>query len=119
MKLMRMFGLLMVSALVLGCVAQAADVEGILMDKMCSGKALKDGMKAAQGHTRECALMPDCMKSGYGLFTADNKFLTLDAAGNKQAVQALRASKQKDNLRVKVTGEVTGGTIKVQSLKLL
>ena len=119
MKLIQMFCLFMASALVLGCVAQAADVEGILMDKLCSGKAIKDGMKAAQGHTRECALMPDCMKSGYGVFTADNRFLTLDAAGNKQAVRALRASKQKDNLQVKVTGEVADGTIKVQSLKLL
>lgn len=119
MKFMQMFCLVVGSVLVLTCVAHAADVEGILLDRMCSGKAIKDGMKAAQAHTRECALMPECRKAGYGVYTADNKFLILDAAGNKQAAQALRGSKQMDNLKVKVTGEVAGDTIKVQSLKLL
>jgi hypothetical protein len=96
----------------------AAEVQGILMDKMCSMKAAKEGQKAAVMHTRECALMPDCEKSGYGVFTTDNKYLALDAAGNKQASTALKASKKKDNLKVKVSGEVNGDTIKVASLKL-
>lgn len=101
------------------CVVSAAEFEGILMDKMCSMKAEKEGQKAAQMHTRDCALMPDCQKSGYGVFTADGKFLALDEAGNTQAVQALKASKKKDNLRVKVSGELQGDTIKVSTLKLL
>lgn len=101
------------------CVVSAADFEGILIDKMCSMKAEKEGQSAAQMHTRDCALMPDCQKSGYGVFTAEGKFLALDETGNAKAVQALKASKKKDNLRVKVTGELQGGTIKVSALKLL
>jgi hypothetical protein len=99
-------------------VLSAAEVEGVLIDKMCSMKAVKDGQKAATMHTRQCAMMPDCEKSGYGVFTADNKFLVFDAAGNEQAAAALKSSKKKDNLKVKVSGEVTGGTIKVASLTL-
>jgi hypothetical protein len=99
-------------------VLSAAEVEGVLMDKMCSMKAAKEGQKAATMHTRQCALMPDCEKSGYGVFTADNRYLTLDAAGNEQASAALKASKKKDNLKVKVTGEIKGDTIRVASLKL-
>lgn len=99
-------------------VLSAAEVEGVLIDKMCSMKAVKEGQKAATMHTRQCALMPDCEKSGYGVFTADNKYLTLDAAGNEQASAALKASKKKDNLKVKVTGEINGDTIRVASLKL-
>ena len=99
-------------------VLSAAEVEGVLMDKMCSMKALKDGQKAATMHTRQCAMMPDCEKSGYGVFTADNKYLVFDAAGNEQAAAALKSSKKKDNLKVKVSGEVDGETIKVASLKL-
>jgi len=57
-------------------------------------------------------------KSGYGVFTADNKYLVFDAAGNEQAAAALKSSKKKDNLKVKVSGEVDGETIKVASLKL-
>jgi len=88
------------------------------MDKMCSMKAVKDGQKAAALHTGQCAMMPDCEKSGYGVFTADNKYLAFDAAGNEQAAAALKSSKKKDNLKVKVNGEVTGDTIKVASLTL-
>ena len=96
----------------------SANVEGALIDKMCSMKAVKDGQKAATMHTRQCAMMPDCEKSGYGVFTADNKYLVFDAAGNEQAAAALKSSKKKDNLKVKVSGEVTGDTIKVASLML-
>ena len=96
----------------------AAEVEGVLMDKMCSMKAVKEGQKAAAMHTRQCAMMPDCEKSGYGVFTADNKYLVFDAAGNEQAIAALKASSKKDNLKVRVSGEVAGDTIRVASLKL-
>jgi hypothetical protein len=45
--------------------------------------------------------------------------LTLDDAGNTKAVAALKKSKKKDNLKVTVTGNVKGDTIKVASLKLM
>jgi len=96
----------------------AADVEGILMDKMCSMKAAKEGQKAAVMHTRQCAMMPDCEKSGYGVFTTDNRFLAFDAAGNEQAANALKASQKKDDLKVKVSGDIDGDSIRVASLKL-
>ena len=102
----------------LAAVLSAAEVEGVLMDKMCSMKAVKDGQKAATMHTRQCAMMPDCERSGYGVFTADNKYLVFDSSGNEQAAAALKSSKKKDNLKVKVSGEVTGDTIKVANLTL-
>lgn len=102
----------------LAAALSAVEVEGVLMDKMCSMKAVKEGQKAAIMHTRQCAMMPDCEKSGYGVFTVDNKYLGFDAAGNEQAAAALKSCKKKDNLKVKVSGEVDGETIKVASLKL-
>jgi len=117
------------AALVAGLagMATAAEVKGILIDQKCSGKAevrvlssgIQGGLIVAEAHTRECALMPACEKSGYGVFTYDNKFLAFDAAGNRKAVEAVKASKKLDNLEVVVTGEVKGDTIKVESLKLL
>ena len=109
-------------------VASAAQVKGILIDQMCSSKAevrivsgprLEGGMIVAEAHTRECALMPACQKSGYGVFTYDNKFLKFDEAGSRKALAALRASKKEDDLKVEVTGEIQGDTIKVASLKLI
>lgn len=107
--------------------ASATEVKGVLMDKACSGKAevrvlstgIEGGMIVAEAHTRECALMPACQKSGYGIFTYDNKFLAFDAAGSRKALEAIKASKKLDDLEVVVTGEIKGDTIKVESLKLL
>jgi hypothetical protein len=121
MKLHRSVTRLILLASLAGALAgalAAAEVQGILMDKNCSMKAVKEGQQAAVMHTRECALMPESEKSGYGVFTADNRFLVFDAAGNKQASKALKASTKKDNLKVKVKGEIDGDTIKVATLKL-
>ena len=104
-------------------------VKGILMDQKCSGKAdlrisgssglLVGGRIVAEAHTKECALMPECIKSGYGVYTDDNKYLKFDEAGNRKALAAIRATKQLDDLEVEVTGQVNGDTIKVSTLKLL
>jgi hypothetical protein len=114
--------LLVIAGLVaaLGCLAYAAEVQGILLDRMCATKIVADqNQKAAQGHTRECALMADCVAAGYGVFTADDKFLTFDQAGNQKAEQALKASKKKDNIKVRVTGDQSGDTLKVTAIKIL
>jgi hypothetical protein len=108
--------------------AEPAKVQGVLMDKQCSSKAevrvvpgasIEGGMLVAYVHMRQCALMPACQKSGYGVFTYDNKFLSFDAAGNQKALAPLKASKKEDDLRVEVTGEIQGDAIKVVSVKLL
>ncbi len=105
------------------------DVKGILIDGKCSGTAdlrisgatgqLEGGRIVAEAHTRECLLMPECEKSGYGIYTSDNKFLKFDEAGNRKALALIRTSKKLDDFEVEVVGEVKGDEIKVVSLKLL
>src|SRR5260221_13647202 len=108
--------------------AAQTTVQGVLMDRECSAKAevrvvpgarLEGGILVAYTHTRQCALMPSCQKSGHGVFTDDNKFLSFDVAGSQKALAALKASKKEDDLKVEVTGEIQGDTIKIASLKLL
>ena len=48
----------------------------------------------------------------------EGKVLKFDAAGNKQAVAALKATTKKDDLTVTVEGTVSGENIAVQSLKI-
>jgi len=84
-----------------------------VVDVACSKKVAAD----ADAHTRECALT--CQKSGFGIITADNKFLKFDADGNAKIIEALKASDKADHLRVNVSGDVEGDTIKVTSVKLL
>ena len=56
-----------------------------VIDVACSKKAAA----TADAHTRECALA--CEKSGFGIVTADNKFLKFDADGNAKIIEALKA----------------------------
>jgi hypothetical protein len=84
-----------------------------VVDVACSQKAAAD----ADSHTRECALT--CQKSGFGIVTADKKFLKFDDAGNAKVLAELKASDKTDHLRVNVSGDVKGDTIKVTSVKLL
>ena len=104
----------------LGCLAYAAEVQGILLDRMCSTKIVADkDQAAAKAHGRDCLLMSDCVKAGYGVLTADGRFVTFDAGGNQKAEQAVKASQKKDNIQVKVTGDLSGDTMKVASVKIL
>ena len=91
----------------------------MLIDKLCSAKAAQQGGQAAAGHSRDCALMSDCAGSGYGVLTAEGKFIALDAEGNKKAAKALHSSKKTKNLRVRVSGEQSGDTFQVKSLRIL
>lgn len=100
------------------CLAEQKTVTGYLVDKACSADYIKKGYASAKGHDAGCALMDDCLKSGYGVLTADGKYLTLDPAGNQRAVAALKASQKKTDLQVTVTGEVAGDSIKVATLKM-
>lgn len=83
-----------------------------VVDVSCSQKAAAN----ADAHTRSCALA--CQKSGFGILTADKKFLKFDANGNTKIIQELKASNKADHLRVNVSGDVQGDTLKVASVEL-
>lgn len=114
----------------LSAIAQTPDtkVQGVLIDKMCSYKAetrvvpgglLAGGIITIYPHTKQCALMPDCQKSGYGIFTYDQKFLPFDGAGNQKALAYFKQAKQEDDFRVEVIGQIQSDVLKVASIKPL
>lgn len=129
MKILSRFLVLPGLFCVCAAIAPAADIKGVLMDNMCSGKAdlrisgatgtLVGGRIVAEAHTKECLLMPQCQKSGYGVYTSDNKFLKFDEAGSRKALAAIKASNRLDDFEVEVTGDVKDDTIKVATLKIL
>jgi len=84
-----------------------------VVDVNCSTKVAAD----PDSHTRACALK--CAASGFGIVTQDKQFLKFDAQGNTKITEALKASDKKDHLRVDVSGDVQGDTLKVTSIKLL
>jgi hypothetical protein len=87
----------------------AAEYSGTVVDVMCRAKDLAN-------HTRECAVT--CSKSGYGLVTADGKFLKFDEAGNARTLAVLKKSTNEKGLKAKVTGALDGEVLKVQAIEL-
>jgi hypothetical protein len=84
-----------------------------VVDVNCSTKVTAD----PDSHTRACALK--CAASGFGIVTQDKHYLKFDAVGNSMIVEALKTSDKKDHLRVDVSGDVQGDSLKVTSIKLL
>ncbi|MDQ2950507.1 MAG: hypothetical protein M3Y27_31985 [Acidobacteriota bacterium] len=84
---------------------------GTVVDVMCHGKDLAT-------HSKKCATSPNCSKSGYGLVTADGKFVKFDEAGNAKALAALKATEKEKDLKATVTGTMDGDIIKVDSVTL-
>jgi hypothetical protein len=83
-----------------------------LMDSHCVTKMADK----PDEHARSCALQ--CSKGGYGVITADGKFLKFDEAGNKKALEALKKSDKKDHLRATVEGTLNGDVITVASITI-
>ena len=90
-------------------VASAETFSGTVVDVMCRTKDLAS-------HTRECAIQ--CSRGGYGLVTADGKFLKFDEKGNARILGLLKKSAKEKDLKAKVTGTADGDVIKVEALEL-
>jgi hypothetical protein len=124
-----LFGFLAAGIALSAANTQLTTVQGVLIDKQCSSKAetrvvsgprIEGGILVAYTHTRQCALLPECQKSGYGVFTYDgNTFLPFDEEGNRKALAIFKNSKKEDDFRVEVAGRMQGDVLKVVSIKLL
>jgi hypothetical protein len=112
--------LLLVTVLVSTALAVAAregkDVKmsGYIIDNACGTKNANDPDKI-KNHTKGCALMPPCVKSGYALYS-DGKLYKLDKSGNSKVEALLKDSKKEKGIQVNVEGTLDGDVIQVKSL---
>ena len=107
---MRMLSFLL-SVLLLTTPLFAGEWTGYLMDTMCAASRLDK----ASSHTTEC--MKRCKQSGFGLVTQEGKYIKFDEKGNIKALNELELTGKQDELLVKVTGEMRGGMIRVESVE--
>jgi hypothetical protein len=114
---MKKLVLILFAAISLGALAADTTIKGTLVDMAC---AREDGSKPGFGakHSKDCLEMPDCVKSGYGLMTADKKVIKFDKAGNDQAKKFIAEMKKAKDIQVEVTGAVTGDTMTVSKIVL-
>jgi hypothetical protein len=96
---------------------KSVSLTGSIVDKACSARHAKapDPMVAAAGHTKKCALMPNCAGSGYGVF-ADGKYYEFDEKGNELAKAKIEASKKDAGAKFKVEGTVSDTKLVVKSI---
>ena len=94
-------------------------VSGYLVDKICAAHHVKDNKadatKFSSQHTKECGLMDDCVKSGYGIFS-EGKWYEFDEKGSKLALAIFEKTKNNDQIKVTVEGQLHEGKIMVEKL---
>ena len=95
--------------LVFAGLAAAETWSGTVVDVMCKGKDLAS-------HTAKCAV--SCAKSGYGLVLSDGKFVKFNESGNAKALAMLKATNKEKDIKAKVTGELQGDVIKVETIEI-
>ena len=97
-------------ALLVGLVnaVAAESFSGTVVDVMCRAKDLAS-------HTRVCSLT--CAKSGFGMVTAEGKFLKFDEAGNARTLSVLKKAAKEKDLKAKVTGTLAGDLLKVDTIE--
>ncbi len=97
----------------------AAEMQGVIADWNCVQPMVRHGRLNTLKNNRACSLMRNYDRTAYGLITEDKKFYKLDDPGNNKIRQLLKDTPDKDNLKVVVTGDIQGGTIKVDNISEL
>jgi hypothetical protein len=69
-------------------------------------------------HTRECALRPECLVTGYGLALADGTFLQFDLEGSRKAMRLLSRSTKTNDLVAEAEGYRVGPLFRVRTIRL-
>ncbi len=92
---------------------------GYVVDVVCFADQAKgkpeEAAKAAAEHTKECALMEDCIKGGYGIY-ADGKWYPFDAKGHDLAKAVFEKTTKKDHIKMIVEGMKHDGKILVEKI---
>ena len=116
---MRMSWLLPVLMLVAAALSQAADFQGVVTDWNCTEAMVRNGREKVLKQNRSCSLMQKYVRDAYGLITVDKKFYRLQDPGNQRIQELLKNTPDKDNLKVIVSGDLDGNTIKITNISML
>ena len=110
---------LLIAAATVAWAHEKVKLSGYVVDVVCFADHAKDSpeaaTKVAAEHTKECALMEDCVKSGYGIY-ADGKWYPFDAKGNELAKAAFDKTAKKDHIKMTVEGMKHDGKILVEKI---
>lgn len=110
---------LLAAAVASATVHEKVTLTGYVVDVVCFAETAKGkpeaATKAAGEHTKDCALMADCIKGGYGIY-ADGKWYPFDAKGNELAKSLFEKTAKKDHVKMTVEGMTHDGKVLVATL---
>lgn len=101
------------------CALHAAELQGVVVDWNCAKAMVQNDRGKVLQQQRSCSLMKNYKRAAYGLITDDKKFYRLDDQNNEHILRLLRDTPDKDNLKVVVTGDLDGNTLKVVTATIL
>jgi hypothetical protein len=94
---------------------KASKMNGTIIDNMCAAGHQADIAEFVKAHTKECALMPTCVASGYSLYTEEGKLVAFDDASNAKIKKFL--DKKKSSLQVVVKAKMMGDKLSLVSIE--
>jgi hypothetical protein len=88
---------------------------GDVIDNMCAGSQTPESLASfVKTHTKECAIAPSCLASGYSIF-ADGRLWKFDKASSDKVGIFLRAADSK--LQVVVDAKKTGEVLTLVAIR--
>jgi hypothetical protein len=94
-------------------VAEQVTLSGTIIDNTCAGAHQDDMAAFIITHTKECALMPGCVESGYSIF-ADGKLSKFDKDSSAKIAAFLKMPDSK--LQVVVIADKAGEELSLVSI---
>lgn len=94
--------------------AASMTLNGVIIDNTCASGHKAELASFVKTHTKDCALMPGCMASGYAIYS-DGKLYEFDKASNAKVVAFLM--KKESKLQVKVVANKVGNNLSLVSIE--
>jgi len=94
--------------------AEAIVLKGDVIDNLCAGMNKDTLAEFVKTHTKECAIKPGCMDSGYSIF-ADGKLYKFDKDSSAKVAEFLNKADSK--LQVTVTAKQVGDELNLVSIE--
>lgn len=105
--------------LLLAGMSSAAELQGVITDWNCTQDMVRHGREKVLQQRHSCSLADNIQRSVYGLITDDKKFYRIDPDGNARVVQMLKDTPDKNTLKVVISGDLQGNTIKINTISEL
>ncbi len=93
---------------------EVVTLKGDVIDNMCAGANKNNLAEFVKTHTKECALKPGCIDSGYSIF-ADGKLYAFDKDSSAKVAEFLKKADSK--LQVAITAKQVGDELSLASIE--